>query len=37
MPKKVDEAKKGQRDNNVAKDLGPDEISAHGEYLFQGV
>jgi hypothetical protein len=35
MPNKIEEAKNGQRDNNVAKDLGPDEISAHGEYLFQ--
>lgn len=35
MPDKIEEAKNGQRDNNVAKDLGPDEVSAHGKYLFQ--
>ena len=35
MPKKIEEAEDGQRDNNVAKDLGPHEISAHGKYLFQ--
>lgn len=36
MPKKIDKAENGQRNNNVAEDLGPNEVSADRKNLFQG-